>query len=492
MTACLPQSLPLEILRRAKIEYERRRAAPASPADLAERVSKGRWRRARHLDLLNEKLVALAEGRIKRLIVTMPPRHGKSQLCSRYFPAWFLGTRPDARVILCSYEAGFAANWGGQARDVLHDHGPALFGVRVSDATSARDDWRLEGHEGGMVTAGVGGPITGRGANLLVIDDPVKNARDANSPTVRDATFQWWQSTALTRLEPDASVLLIQTRWHKGDLAGRLIDEDAEGESDSDDETWQVLNLPALAEGPDEMGRAEGEALWPERWPLARLLKRMRRLGRYVWGALFQQRPTDPEGGYFQTGWLEVIPPERVPAILSSVRCWDLAATLEGEGGNTDPDYLASSHVGEGEDGKYYILEMTADRLTPEGVEKQIKQCGVIDGRGVAIRIEQEGAASGKIVAYHFERMMDGWDCRFTGIPRTSKFVRSGPFNAACERGDVKMVRGTWNRAFLEQLAAFPNGSHDDMVDAAVGGYEALQSRAAFSEGGFVLTAGGG
>jgi predicted phage terminase large subunit-like protein len=489
MTVCAPKAYPLEVLRRAKIERERRRNMPRSPAELAERVSKGRWRRARHLGLLNEKLVALAEGKIKRLIVTMPPRHGKSQLCSRYFPAWFLGKYPEARVILCSYEAGFAANWGGQARDVLHDHGPALFGVGVSDATSARDDWRIDGREGGMVTAGVGGPITGRGANLLIIDDPVKNARDANSPTVRDATFQWWQSTALTRLEPDASVLLIQTRWHKGDLAGRLMEEDRTEEAD--DEAWEVLNLPALAEGADDaLGRTEGEALWPERWPLARLLKRMRRLGRYVWGALFQQRPTDPEGNYFQTTWFEIVDPERVPEIVESVRCWDLAATIEGEGGNTDPDYLASAHVGRGVDDKYYIFDVTEDRLTPEGVGKQIQQYGMTDGRGVRIRIEQEGAASGKIVAYHYERMMDGWDCRFTGIPKTSKFVRSGPFNAACERGDVKLVRGKWNRGFLDQLAAFPNGSHDDKVDAGVGAYEAMQEPvAAFATGGYVLTA---
>ncbi len=456
------------------------------------RISNGRWQHARHLDLLDTKLVALAEGRIKRLIVTMPPRHGKSQLGSRYFPAWYLGRYPDNRVILCSYEAGFAAKWGGEARDILNEHGQDLFGVRVSNETSARDDWRIEGREGGMITAGAGGPITGRGANLFVIDDPVKNARDANSQTVRQGIWDWWQSTALTRLEPDASVLVVQTRWHKQDLTGRLLGEDPEDADDDepDDERWEVLNLPAIAEGQgDALGRLTGEALWPERWPAARLEKRKRRLGGYVWGALYQQRPTDPEGNYFKRSWFNVVPPERAPRIVRAVRCWDLAATLEGENGNSDPDYLAGVKIGQGEDQRYYVLHVFAQRVSADGVEKTIQQFGHSDGRDVAIRIEQEGAASGKIVKSHFERMMDGWDCRFTGIPRGTKFVRSGPFNAACERGDVVLVAGAWNEPYLEELQSFPNGSHDDRVDASVGAYEALQTLVEPDSGGYVLTA---
>lgn len=466
--------LALPSLDEIRQERERRRVRPAGPAALAERASNGRWQHAAHLDLLDEKLVALAEGRIKRLIVTMPPRHGKSQLCSRYFPAWYLGTHPENRVILCSYEAGFAAKWGGEARDILSEHGQ-LFGVRVSDETSARDDWRLDGREGGMVTAGAGGPITGRGANLLIIDDPVKNARDANSPTVRQAVWDWWQSTALTRLEPDASVLIIQTRWHKHDLAGRLLTEDPDEVDEADDERWEVLNLPALAESAgDELGRKPGDALWPQRWPAERLMRRMRRLGSYVWGALYQQRPTDPEGNYFKRSWFTVVEPERVPTLSRSCRCWDLAATVQGEKGNTDPDFLAGVKVGKGENGKYYVQHAHVERTTPEGVEKTIQQFGHSDGRTVAIRAEQEGAASGKIVAAHFSRLMDSWDFRFTGIPRNSKLTRSGPFNAACERGDVILVAGKWNEAFIEQLVSFPNGAHDDQVDAAVGAYTEL------------------
>lgn len=479
--------LALPSLTAIRAERERRHRRPATPAALATHASNGRWVHARHLDILDAKLKSLAEGKIKRLIVTMPPRHGKSQLCSRYFPAWYLGSYPDNRIILCSYEAGFAAKWGGEARDALNENGH-LFGVQVSDETSARDDWKIAGREGGMVTAGAGGPITGRGANLFIIDDPVKNARDANSPTVRQSVWDWWQSTALTRLEPDASALIVLTRWHKHDLAGRLLGEDPEDAGESDDERWELLNLPALAEETgDAMGRNIGDALWPERWPAERLEKRKRRLGGYVWGALYQQRPTDPEGNYFKRSWFNVVAADRVPAITQTVRCWDLAATLEGENGNEDPDYLAGVKIGKGADGKFYVLHVHAARTSAEGVEQTIQQFGHSDGKACAIRIEQEGAASGKIVKNHFQRMMAGWDCRFTGIPRGSKFVRSGPFNAACERGDVPIVAGMWNEPYFEELQAFPNGPHDDRVDASVGAYDFFQNTGELEQDGYLI-----
>lgn len=420
--------------------------------------------------MLDQKLVELSQRKIRRLLVTLPPRHGKSQLCSRYFPAWYLGTHPDHRAILCSYEANFAADWGGRARDVLTEFG-SLFNITVRADSSARDDWNIFGFEGGMVTAGVGGPITGRGANLFIIDDPVKNAAEASSETYRQRTWEWWTSTALTRLEPDGIVLVVMTRWNEDDLGGRLVKQDIEGDGD-ENEKWEVLNLPAIAEENDAMGRKPGEALWPERWPLKKLLARMRRLGTYVWNALFQQRPAPPEGNYFKRTWFKVIEPDRVPALKRIARCWDLAATTEKEG--KDPDWLAGTKMGQSEAGDYYILDVRRERISANEVEKSINQCAAIDGRETLIRIEQEGAASGKIVKSHFERMLDGYDARFTGIPRESKLVRSGPFNAACERGQVFLVRGEWIAAWLDEISTFPHAKHDDQVDSAVGAYTAL------------------
>jgi predicted phage terminase large subunit-like protein len=453
-------------------ELDRRRRAPKTPADLAKLASGGRWHDADHLDLLNRKLCDLAAGRIRRLIVTMPPRHGKSQLCSRYFPAWFLGNFPNERVILCSYEAGFAAEWGGRVRDILEDHGRDLFGIEVRDDSRARDDWQVAGRDGGMKTAGVGGPITGRGANILIIDDPVKNAEEANSEVFREKTWQWWLTTALTRVEPNGGVLLIMTRWHEDDLAGRLMKQDAEGDTDEPEEKWHILNLPAIAEEGDALGRKTGAPLWEERWPLRRLMGRMKRLGSYVWNALYQQRPSPPKGNYFKREWFKLIPRERMPKMVDLARCWDLAATADDEG--ADPDWLVGTKMAKCIDDNYYIFKPVRERVTPEGVRKNIKLAAEMDGRGCKVRIEQEGAASGKIVKYEYERMLDGYDARFTPIPKSSKFVRSGGFNAACERGQVFLIEGDWVDEWIDELTTFPRGKHDDRVDSAVGAYEAL------------------
>jgi hypothetical protein len=224
----------------------------------------------------------------------MPPRHGKSELVSRYFPAWYLGTFPDRRVILAGYEADFAAGWGGKARDLLDQHG-AAFGVRVRAESSARHRWDITGHSGGMLTAGVGGPLTGRGADVLIIDDPIKNAEEAHSATYRERAWDWYRSVAYTRLEPRGGVILIATRWHDDDLVGRVLQ--------AEPDRWRVLSLPAVAEEADPLGRRAGEALWPVRYPISALEATRRVVGEYWWSAQYQQRPSPAGGGIFKRSW---------------------------------------------------------------------------------------------------------------------------------------------------------------------------------------------
>lgn len=185
---------------------------PESPAKLAELATNGRWKPHPHLVLLNHHLMRAARGDVKRLIIQMPPQHGKSTLASHYFPAWYLGTHPNKRVILSSYEASFAASWGRRVRDTLEEFGEQLFGVHVRQDSHARDDWNLDVLEpmGGMNTAGAGGPITGKTAHVLVIDDPVKNAVEAMSETISARNYEWYYSTALTRVSDDGVVIIIQ------------------------------------------------------------------------------------------------------------------------------------------------------------------------------------------------------------------------------------------------------------------------------------------
>lgn len=203
----------------------------------------------------------------------MPPRHGKSEMASRYTPAWYLGRYPNRRVILASYEADYAASWGRKARDLLEEHGSSLFGVCVRQDSHAANRWDLADHNGGMTTAGVGGAITGRGADLLIIDDPVKSVEEAESETYRARTWDWWRGVALTRLEPGGSVILVMTRWHEDDLAGRILQEDSAN--------WRVLSLPAIASDDldDPLDREPGEPLWPERYDADALARRRQEMG---------------------------------------------------------------------------------------------------------------------------------------------------------------------------------------------------------------------
>jgi hypothetical protein len=252
----------------------------SSPASFALATTQGAWTLAPHLALLNEHLVAVAEREIPRLAVFMPPRHGKSELISRFFPAWYV-MRYRRRVLLSSYEAHFAQWWGVQARELVREYGPE-FGVLLSRVLAQQTWWGLQGIEGvaHMATAGVGGPVTGKGGDILICDDPVKNAAEADSETIREAIWRWWTRTWTTRKQPGAGMVLVMTRWHEDDLGGRVLD--ATGTD------WTVLKLPAIAEErehwpilwPDPKTgeaqrvtweREEGEPLWPRRFPLTEL-----------------------------------------------------------------------------------------------------------------------------------------------------------------------------------------------------------------------------
>lgn len=408
-----------------------------------------------HLDRAILDTIAGKDG-IRRLIVTMPPRHGKSELCSKYLPAWYLGTYPDKRVILASYGADFASEWGSKARNILKEFGPALFGVRVSESPSARDRWDIAGRDGGMRTAGVGGDLTGRGAHLLIIDDPVKNAEEAASVTMRNNAWVWWLATASTRLEPDGVIIVIQTRWHEDDLAGRLL-HDAQ---QAGGRAWRIVNLPAISD--------DGQALWPERYPIEELLQIQRDKGTYWWTALYQQRPTPPEGGKFKREWFPIVP-SLPPGARRAVRYWDKAGT---EGGG---DFSAGCLIAV-LDGIFYVADMCRGQWSDLKREQMMEQCAERDrhrlGR-IEIWIEQEPGSGGKDSAAATIRRLAGHPVRADRVTG-DKETRASPFAAQCEAGNVRLVRAPWNAAYVDELCMFPNGTYDDQVDASSGAFNKL------------------
>jgi predicted phage terminase large subunit-like protein len=367
-------------------------------------------------------------------------------------------------VILTSYEADFAASWGRKVRDVITESGQDYFGIRLRADSSAADRWDLADHQGGMTTAGVGGPITGKGADLLICDDPIKNAEEANSPTIRQRHKDWWRSTAYTRLEPGAAAVVMCTRWNEDDLPGWLI-----AESEGDGEKWEVLNLPALAGENDPLGREPGAALWPERYPVDRLEVIRKSIGSYWFASLYQGSPIPAGGGLFRREWLAHVVDAAPAGRMSRIRYWDLASVLGGG------DFTSGLKMARTSDGLFYIEDIVRGQWGPHDRDKVIQQTAQLDGRDVPIRIEQEPGSSGVSLIAAMVRMLAGFVVhpdRVTG----DKATRAAPLAAQCEAGNVKIVKGPHVRDFIEEAAFFPFGKHDDMIDSASGAFNALAS----------------
>lgn len=434
-------------------------AARQTPAALAYLASNHRFKLPQHLVLLDQKLWELATGRIKRLMVLMPPRHGKSELASKYFPAWFIG-RFRKRIILCSYEARFAANWGDKAREVLREYGAEVFGARLSGQSSARDWWELVGG-GAMMTAGVGGPITGKGADILIIDDPLKNAEDAASATMREKQWEWYTSTAVTRVEPDGGVLLIQTRWNDDDLAGRLLKAQEKGEGDE----WEVLSLPAVADEVEDVAldggltyhREPGDALWPARFNASQLAAVRKRVGERVWTALYQQKPTPDGGVIWKREWLlqrYTKPPEKLALLALAIdSAWKTGVAN---------DYSVIAAWGATMT-DYYLLDLWRDRVELPDLLTAITDMAA-KWKPDAILIEDAASGQGAI---QILRRQGRWPI-VAYPPVGSKESRAAGVTPLGQAGKVWLpAAAEWLMVWLDEHLRFPNAAHDDCVDTS-------------------------
>lgn len=433
---------------------------------------------------LAAELEAVLRGEVTRLMVFAPPQHGKSELVSIRFPAWWLGRRPEDPVILASYAASLAERHSAEARAVVQS---AAFAEELFPGLSPRQDsrskrlWRLAGHRGGMLAVGVGGPITGHGAALGIIDDPFENWEQAQSATVRDRVWDWWRGTFRTRIWEEGSIILVMTRWHEDDLAGRLL-------SDQGDR-WRVLRFPALAEDqaerdegarllglpagePDFLGRAPGEALCPQRFSVEALAEIRRDVGSQVWSAEYQGLPRPLEGALFRRAWFGVVSAAPAGAALSTmarVRYWDKAASPGGG------DYTVGVLLGVC-DGRYTVLDVVRGQWSSHEREQVIRRTAEQDGAGVEIWLEQEPGSAGKDSAAATLRALSGFNVHAAPVTG-DKVTRALPFAAQAEAGNVALLRAAWNAAYLDELCAFPSGAHDDQVDASSGAFNRLARR---------------
>jgi len=399
---------------------------------------------------------------IGRLIVEMPPRHGKTINISKLFPAWFEGRNPDRRLINTSYSAKLANRNSRAVRNYIRDkrYGRFFPTIKLSRDTASLAEWDIENREGGMISAGVGGGVTGHGAHILNVDDPIKSRLEAESPTYRENLIDWWGDVYTRLEEPGGAAIVTHTRWHQADLIGHLTNPDTAVDD------FVVIRLPAIAEENDLLGRQPGEALWPERYPLAKLEKRRETLGEYRFAAEYQQKPIARSGQLFDPLLIEII--DEAPECKAWARFYDLAATAKSRA-----DYTAGLKMGITEDEYIILADMFRGQMTPTDVHEGIVQNAQIDGRHVPIRLEAE-----KQGIVQLDYLLD--DERIRGYtidampPVGDKYTRAQPFASRVKNRRVKMVRGTWNRAYLEELATFPSGANDDQVDASSGAYEML------------------
>jgi predicted phage terminase large subunit-like protein len=401
---------------------------------------------AEHHRIIIEKLEAVERGEIKRLMIFMPPRHGKSLLATQLFPAWYLGRRPDRGIITSSYSQDLADDFGRRVRNFLDEplHRATFPKCKLSEDSRAAN--RFGTTAGGTYfSVGVGAAITGRGAHLMLIDDPIKGAEEARSETVRRSLKEWYSSVARTRLQPGGAIVIIQTRWHEDDLAGWLLNEHG-------GEGWDVLSLPAIAEM-DEPFRKEGAALWPERFPVSELELIRRESGGAVWASLYQQRPAAAEGAIFKRDHWRYY--DQLPEMKRVILSVDTAFKT-----GTENDYSVIATWGEGQTG-FYLLSLWRDRVEfPRLKQTLVSIAEQWKPRNVLI----EDAASGQSL---IQELRDSTSLPVKPIKvDRDKTARAYAVTPLCEAGRVYLPQSApWLMQFLDEHSNFPNSRFDDTVD---------------------------
>jgi len=438
---------------------------------------------------------------IGRLMIMMPPRHGKSELASKKFPGWLLGVMPDKRVIMTSYAADLAVTHSRAVRNLLMDNKyQALFGdhssmehaVELSSDSRSVSSWDLaQPHRGGMVATGVGGGVTGLGADLLILDDLFKNREEADSENRRELVDDWYRSSAYTRLMPHAAIILFFTRWHPDDQAGRLIRRMV---TDPNADQWDIIFLPGLAlddyskdeaeqlakmrEGVylplrDPLGRKPGQALWPEHFDEAFMRSKLANIDRYEFEALYQQMPYLREGGFFKRNWFTVVPNGPGRNAIARVRSWDKAAT-SGGGAAT-----AGVLMSRGRDGFTYVEHVAGGHWSSYERDQQMTEIGKEDYTtyGQFLITTPQDPGSGGLDSARATTALMAEAGLFTHFEPVSgdKEVRAGPYSSAAQAGKIRLVQGAWNEPYLDELAAFPKGRRKDMVDGSSDAYNTLR-----------------
>ncbi len=447
-----------------------------------------RYQPERMHKFIARKLQGAVAGKSRRLIFNTPPQHGKSRLVSVEFPCWYLGINPRNRVVLSSYGQDLSnrASRAARSRVQSQEH-RYLFPENVPNrANWSVNEWAVT-LGGGCRSVGVGGGITGHPADLVIVDDAHKNHQEAHSLVQRDDVWNWFLADIMTRLSPTAIIIIIMTRWHVDDLCGRLQDPARIAQLKDmgfEDEIYEHYNLPAIAGEKDHLGRKEGEALWPERYSERWLRAQMTILGSYKSGAMYQGEPVLKGGNYVNVANFTVIKRQNLPEGLTDwKRFWDLGATKKDDTKKSDPDSTCGvkgalrkwSEVVDGKTVQFeelYLADMHAGQWAWPVSREKIKTIAIAESIIVGLEV-----VAGFKTAYANLRevLPETIMLREIGVNK-DKLTRALPWIALTEKKRVFLVEGDWVAPFMLQAEQFPNGAHDDGVDAVSGVYEMLHT----------------
>jgi len=405
-----------------------------------------------HIRKIAEALERVERGELKRLIISIPPRHGKSTLVAILFAAWFLGLHPDRKIITGTYGLDLAREHATNCRRLMQsDRFQRLFpGIEFARDTNAADHWKTT-RGGGYKAVGIGGPLTGHGAHVLIVDDPHKGRAEADSQLHRDEAYNWFTSDALSRLEPkgDGAVILIHTRWHEDDLIGRVTTQNPDG--------WEQIVLPAIS--------PSGEPLW---WELATYERIRDEEAQAVdWAALWMCDPLASKGALFSREWFVIV--DEAPDLERFVRYYDLAISKRKKADST-----AYAKVGVDEDGSLWIVDVWKGKKTFPEIADLIVANAESDGPDTTVGLPTDliGTALEQELSRNPAMLrvpVDQFNERLAG----NKMARASVWATRARRGKLKMVRAPWNEAVIREALAFgPNSTEDDIIDAISGAVE--------------------
>lgn len=453
-----------EIRQRAKAEINKARQslglnALSFPQWLPTVTPQWTWN-WKHQIYLYSKLQEVTDGICKRLMIFEPPRHSKSETVTVRYPAYRLEHNPKLNIIVGSYNQTLANRFSRKTKRIV--------GSRLALATDRKAvaEWETP-MGGGLRAVGVGAGVTGFGADLIMVDDPIKNRKEAESETYRETVWNWFNDDLYTRLEPNGAIILTMTRWHDDDLAGRLIRDMKDG-----GEHWEIVSLPALAEADDPLGRKEGEALCPERYDEEALNRIKNKLGSYSFAALYQQRPTPREGALFKRDWFKNKIIDAAPPNLRWVRGYDLAVETK-----TQNDETASFRVAFDSGGNMYIADGFCARIEAPQQKKYILE-RMHNERNTEHAITK--ALHGAAFVQELRRLPIVRSVPFRAVTeKGDKFTRALAWANIAEEGRLYLVRGGWVDAFIDECCTFTGkeGGKDNRIDAVSVAVQRLTKR---------------